>query len=321
MYAKGLSDTHINYGVQDSNNRYFFKGHSSDALKKEIGGSTTTMYSSGSSLYSSDGEDCMYLLFDWSDSGEMYVHHTSDNAGRLESFYGTDSTFNDGNFSIYTEEIDWEIASITYPDATVYDSFHDNDLSEYQSTGTKASISTRKATVSYRSAYLQPDLTYSTSGLHNGYPSEGDRIRYHFGNLKPKSGTATNFAFGVQNSSAYYYVGFSDSGQSYIKKVTPSGTTTLAQKNVAGTKEFVRGDIKWYKNGTIVYTVWDDVNQETPRPNMNRMVKLTANDDQYSSGGIGFDRDGPGDSYIDFIHRVSMNESPDCSPVVACYGG
>lgn len=200
---------------------------------------------------------------------------------------------------------------------SIVDDFEDNDKKEYNVTsgGDGSSIvsspvfsgSYALSMNGYFDLFANATTIQSSSGLEN-YPSAGDTISYYFRYSSsvfddPDSSTTdpSSFLFADQDSSTEDSQRYEVSLRGYslkLRRRNSDGTiTVLADTSIstsAGVWYFL--EINWGSNGSFTVTISDT--------DGNQIGEVTANDSNYSSGGIGFqsvDATNQGDQYYDKV--------------------
>lgn len=201
----------------------------------------------------------------------------------------------------------------------IIDDFEDGDISEYTYSGDWKieDLNVQNRPHRYRSGTrgLQSNNTdssefiTSTSGL-NHYPQPGETWRV-FMQAVPAGPLPTYFIshyFAVQSetsdpsSVSGYRVALTSDPELKIERVDSGSITTLnSTTNVNFVGDFMDFEIQWGQGGDIRVDVWRDGSTFTPSGG------LTANDTNYTSGGIGFlghAGNGDSDEYYDYLRVV-----------------
>lgn len=218
------------------------------------------------------------------------------------SQHTTADHFNSGTLDNMTVEGSGTDASVVFSNSEpTIDGFEDSDISEYGGDTTAYSTTTSTVYNGTSSLAMASDTSViqSTNGL-SSYPQQGQNITvYHY---TQSQGGVVFFAQDEDNTISGYFVRASAGNDALQIYRVDSGTFTLLSE-----KAVTVDAGKWYRyeilpksGGTIKVSL---------SQNGTYLQSVTANDGNYTSGGIGFRGAGVSGARMDYISRGKSVES------------
>jgi hypothetical protein len=194
---------------------------------------------------------------------------------------------------------------------TLVDSFEDGNISEYNTTTDKgdATVIQDSSEAIDGDYYLEIFSNFGSSmsvdsnegdGLPY-YPEAGDIIKH---NVHPTS-TSDEYYFrfgaqGYRDNGETYFVGnlFSSDWQiGYVDSSNNRSTLASYSNFNFDSTDWHTSEIEWKTNGDIISRVYD--------PSGNEMLEISANDTEWSSGGIGFRLQASATIYVDWVRALN----------------
>jgi hypothetical protein len=250
------------------------------------------------------------IIEEWSDPQSVIQKHNVDSDNyNLKGFKTHTGVFDPQESGTYEFNINGQILSIEVTEANaIPDSVVDNfDSQLYDDTGntlsdyytgdlSSASRTTEKSTSGNYSLLLDSGgQIISTSGLN--YPSQGDTYKVDF--WLPTGNTAIFTLFGVQDADNYYYTNVQDYEQQWqLIKVENGSETSLVDKTGQSIPQdqLASQEIDWGSGGTIECRLYDSTD--------SLVSTISATDESFTSGGIGFETYKSYDRYWDSARLV-----------------